>query len=299
MSAASSSTTGAVAVPAIPTPTPARSRAGLFMRRHPTLVAGGGMIVFMVLAALAAPLFAGDPLNMNPLNRLKAPSAEFWLGTDHLGRDVFARVVYGARVSLQVGIAVAVVSVAIGTLIGLVAGYFRQADAVLTRAMDGMMAIPAILLAIAMVALTGASVGIVILAIVLPEIPRVARLVRSVVLSVREAPYVEAAKAGGTRLHVILGRHILPSALAPLIVQATYICAAAIIVESALSFLGAGVPPEVPTWGSMIAQSRQYLPVAPWTVFAPGVALALVVLSVNLFGDGLRDWLDPRAARRG
>ena len=287
-----------------PAAVPARSkaagtRAGLFMRRHPTLVAGGGMILLMVLAALAAPLFAGDPLNMNPLNRLKAPSAAFWLGTDHLGRDVFARVVYGARVSLQVGITVAVVSVAIGTLIGLLAGYFRRADLLITRAMDGMMAIPAILLAIAMVALTGASVGIVILAIVMPEIPRVARLVRSVVLSVREAPYVEAAKAGGTRLHVILGRHILPSTLAPLTVQATYICAAAIIVESALSFLGAGVPPEVPTWGSMIAQSRQYLPVAPWTVFAPGVALALVVLSVNLFGDGLRDWLDPRASRRG
>jgi len=286
------------AKPAATVAAPRRSAAGLFVRRHPTLAAGGGLILAMLLAALAAPLFAGDPVTMNPLNRLKPPSAEFWLGTDHLGRDVFARVVYGARVSLQVGIAVAVAAIGVGTLIGLVAGYFRGADAPITRAMDGMMAIPAILLAIAMVALTGASVGIVILAIMLPEIPRVVRLVRSVVLSVREAPYVEAARAGGTRLHVILGRHILPSTLAPLIVQATYICAAAIIVESALSFLGAGVPPEVPTWGSMIAQSRQYLPRAPWTVFAPGVALAVTVLSVNLFGDGLRDWLDPRAARR-
>jgi peptide/nickel transport system permease protein len=275
------------------------SAASLFMRRNPTMVVGGGLLLLMVLAALAAPWFAGDPQTINPINRLKAPSLEFWLGTDHLGRDVFARVIYGARVSLQVGIFVAVVSILIGTVLGLLAGYFRQVDAVVTRLMDGMMAIPAILLAIALVALMGASVNIVILAIVLPEIPRVVRLVRSVVLSVREAPYVEAARAGGTRLHVILGRHILPSTMAPLIVQATYICAAAIIVESALSFLGAGVPPETPTWGSMIAQSRQYLPRAPWTVFAPGIALAFVVLSVNLFGDGLRDWLDPRAARRG
>ncbi|KNZ30728.1 MAG: peptide ABC transporter permease [Methylibium sp. NZG] len=290
----------AVAPPSVSAPAPAGvgPRAWLFARRNPTLVAGGGLIVLMVLAALAAPLFAGDPTTMNPAVRLKPPSAEHWLGTDHLGRDVFARVIYGARVSLLVGIVVAVVSVTIGTVIGLLAGYFRRADAVITRAMDGMMAIPAILLAIAMVALTGASVGIVILAIVLPEIPRVVRLVRSVVLSVRDAPYVEAARAGGTRLHVILSRHILPSTLAPLIVQATYICAAAIIVESALSFLGAGVPPETPTWGSMIAQSRQYLPRAPWTVFAPGIALSLLVLAVNLFGDGLRDWLDPRAARR-
>lgn len=291
---------------ALPSPpagpaTAGRSPAGvawLFVRRHPSMVAGGGLLMLMLLAALAAPLYAGDPLTMNPLDRLKAPSAAHWLGTDHLGRDVFARVVHGARVSLLVGLVVAVVAVAIGTLVGLVAGYFRAADAVITRLMDGMMAIPAILLAIALVALTGASVGIVILAIVLPEIPRVVRLVRSVVLSVREAPYVEAARAGGTRLHVILSRHILPSTVAPLVVQATYICAAAIIVESALSFLGAGVPPETPTWGSMIAQSRQYLGRAPWTVFAPGVALAFTVLAVNLFGDGLRDWLDPRAARR-
>jgi len=253
----------------------------------------------MVLAALLAPLFAGDPNTMNPAQRLLPPSAAHWLGTDGLGRDVFARVIYGARVSLLVGISVAAVAVAIGTVIGLVAGYFRRADAVVMRVMDGMMAIPGILLAIAMVALLGASVWILILAIVLPEIPRVVRLVRSVVLSVRDAPYVEAARAGGTRLTVILRRHILPSTVAPLIVQATYICAAAIIVESALSFLGAGVSSETPTWGSMIAQSRSFLSRAPWTVFAPGFALALVVLAVNLLGDGLRDYLDPRAGRRG
>jgi peptide/nickel transport system permease protein len=277
----------------------APSAAWLFARRNPTLVAGGGILALMTLAAIAAPLFAGDPVTINPAQRLRPPSAEHWLGTDQLGRDVFARVVWGARVSLQVGLLVAIVSVAIGTAIGLVAGYFRTADALITRFMDGIMAIPAILLAIAFVALAGASVWIVIVAIVLPEIPRVVRLVRSVVLSVREAPYVDAARAGGTRLRVIMMRHILPSTIAPLIVQATYICAAAIIVESALSFLGAGVPPETPTWGSMIAQSRSFLSRAPWTVFAPGFALALVVLSVNLLGDGLRDWLDPRSGRRG
>ena len=270
----------------------------IFICRHTTMVVGGCIIGLLVLAALAAPLFAGDPLTMDPSIRLRPPSAQFWLGTDQLGRDVFARVVYGARVSLQVGLLVALAAVTVGTLIGLIAGYFRWADAILTRLMDGFMAIPAILLAIAMVALLGASIFIVILAIMLPEIPRVVRLVRSVVLSVRDMPYVEAVRAGGTRLHMILGRHILPSTIAPLIVQGTYICAAAILLEAALSFLGAGVPPETPTWGNMIAQSRSFLPRAPWTVFAPGLALAIVVLSVNLFGDGLRDYLDPRATRR-
>lgn len=271
----------------------------MFAKRHTTMCIGGGIIVLLILAALGAPWYAGDPVTMNPANRLLPPSGEYWLGTDQLGRDVFARVVYGARVSLQVGFLVAIAAVLVGTFVGLISGYFKWADAVITRLMDGFMAIPAILLAIALVALLGASIVIIIVAIMLPEIPRVVRLVRSVVLSVREQPYVEAAQAGGTRLHVILLRHILPSTVAPLIVQGTYICAAAIIVESALSFLGAGVPPELPTWGSMIAQSRSFLPRAPWTVFAPGIALALVVLAVNLFGDGLRDYLDPRTSRRG
>lgn len=283
------------------TPTPSLfGRASIgFVRRHPTLTLGGAVFGCMILAAAAAPLFAGDPSTMAPLDRLKPPSSEFWLGTDHLGRDVFARVVYGARVSLLVGLSVAFAAVAMGTVIGLLSGYFRAADALVSRLMDGLMAIPAILLAIAMVAMLGASVWIVILAIVAPEVPRVVRLVRSVVLSVREAPFVEAARIGGTRLHVILTRHILPATIAPLVVQATYICAAAIIVESALSFLGAGVSSEIATWGGMIAESRSYLARAPWTVFAPGLALAIVVLAVNLVGDGLRDLLDPRAARRG
>ncbi|MBN8957513.1 MAG: ABC transporter permease [Rhizobiales bacterium] len=259
----------------------------------------GALILLLVaILALAAPLFAGDPVSMRPAQRLRPPSSTNWLGTDHLGRDVFARTIFGARVSLYVGVAVSVMSILFGLVIGLVSGYFRRADAVVMRLMDGLMAIPGILLAIALVALTRASVTVVIFAITIPEVPRVVRLVRSVVLSVREAPYVEAAVSSGTPVWKILLRHILPSTVAPLIVQATYICASAILIEASLSFLGAGTPPEVPTWGNMIAQSRLFLSRAPWTIFAPGVALALVVLAVNLLGDGLRDRLDPRLARR-
>ncbi len=269
-----------------------------FVRRNPTMAAGGLILVLVATVALAAPLFAGDPITMQPAQRLLAPTQLHWLGTDHLGRDVFARTLYGARISLLVGLSVATLSIAFGLVIGLLAGYFRPVEAVVMRMMDGLMAIPAILLAIALVALTRASVSVVIAAITIPEIPRVVRLVRAVVLSVREAPYVEAAVAGGARSHKILIRHILPNTIAPLIVQATYIIASAILIEAALSFLGAGTPPEIPTWGNMIAQSRLFLGRAPWTIFAPGVALALVVLAVNLLGDGLRDRLDPRLARR-
>jgi peptide/nickel transport system permease protein len=282
-------------------PLPARTQAARlrrFIRRNPTLFAGGVILSAVSLIALAAPLIAGDPLTMQPAQRLRPPSDANWLGTDNLGRDVFSRTVYGARVSLFVGLSVATFSVAVGLAIGLLAGYFRRVDAVVMRLMDGLMAIPAILLAIALVALTRASVMTVIVAITIPEIPRVVRLVRSVVLSVREAPYVEAAIAGGTPVWKILIRHILPNTVAPLIVQATYICASAILIEAALSFLGAGTPPEIPTWGNMIAQSRLFLSRAPWTIFAPGIALAVVVLAVNLLGDGLRDRLDPRLARR-
>ncbi len=269
-----------------------------FARRNPTIVAGGTILGLIALLAIAAPLFAGDAITMQPALRLRPPSEANWLGTDHLGRDVFARTVYGAQVSLFVGISVAAVSISVGLVVGLLSGYFRKVDAVVMRLMDGLMAIPAILLAIALVALTRASVSTVIMAITIPEVPRVVRLVRAVVLSVREAPYVEAAVAGGTPTWKILLRHILPNTVAPLIVQATYICASAILIEAGLSFLGAGTPPEIPTWGNMIAQSRLFLSRAPWTIFAPGIALALVVLAVNLLGDGLRDRLDPRLARR-
>jgi peptide/nickel transport system permease protein len=270
----------------------------VFARRNPTIVVGGTILAVMTLVALCAPLLPNDPRLMNPVNRLKPPSAEFWFGTDHLGRDIFTRCVYGARISLLVGLAVATSSVLFGLVIGLAAGYFRRLDNVVMRVMDGLMAIPAILLAIAMVSLNRASVGIVIVAIAIPEIPRVVRLVRSVVLTTREQPYIEAAISGGSRALKIVLRHILPSTIPPLIVQATYVTASAILIEAGLSFLGAGVPPETPTWGNMIASSRLLLARAPWTIFFPGLCLALVVLAVNLLGDGLRDRLDPRLSRR-
>ncbi len=269
-----------------------------FLRRHPTIVVGAILLLLVILAAIMAPYVTRDPILLEPINRLKPPSAEFWMGTDSLGRDIFARTVHGARISLLVGLTVAIISVFFGLVIGLLAGYFNRVDAVVMRVMDGVMAIPAILLAIALVALLGASVKVVIIAIAIPEIPRVTRLVRSVVLSVRDLPYVEAARSNGTRVAKLLRRHILPSTAAPLIVQGTFICASAILTEAGLSFLGAGTPPEIPTWGNMIASSRLYLQIAPWTIFAPGICLALVVLAVNLLGDGLRDRLDPRISRR-
>ncbi|MCB2040054.1 MAG: ABC transporter permease, partial [Rhodoferax sp.] len=219
--------------------TPAtRSDTSEFIRRHPTIVIGGLLLIIITLAAILAPWIARDPIIFEPINRLKGPSAEFWLGTDALGRDVFARMVYGARISLIVGLSVAVITIIGGSVIGLLAGYFRAFDAIIMRLMDGIMAIPAILLAIALVALLGSSVTVVIIAIAIPEIPRVTRLVRAVVLSVRDLPFVEAARSNGTRVGKLLRRHILPSTIAPLIVQATYICASAILTEAGLSFLG-------------------------------------------------------------
>ncbi|MCX7381246.1 MAG: ABC transporter permease [Alphaproteobacteria bacterium] len=273
-------------------------RIARFSRRNPTIVLGAMILVVVVLVALAAPWITGDPVLLIPADRLLPPGAKYWLGTDHLGRDIYARTVHGARISLLVGVTVAALSVIIGLGIGLAAGYWRRVDAIVMRFMDGLMAIPAILLAIALVSLNKASVSIVIIAITIPEIPRVVRLVRSVVLTVREMPYIEAAVSGGSRGQKIVLRHILPSTIAPLIVQATYITASAILIEAGLSFLGAGVPPEIPTWGNMIAQSRLFVARAPWTVFAPGTALAMVILAVNLVGDGLRDFLDVRLARR-
>ena len=270
----------------------------VFARRNPTIVVGAAILLFMTVIAAIAPLIAGDPRLMSPVNRLQPPSAQFWFGTDGLGRDIFSRCVYGARISLIVGISVASVSVVVGLAIGLIAGYIRRLDNVIMRGMDGLIAIPAILLAIAMVSLNRATVGIVIVAIVIPEVPRVVRLVRSVVLSTREQPYIEAAISGGSRTLKVVLRHILPSTIPPLIVQATYVTASAILIEAGLSFLGAGVPTETPTWGNMIASSRLLLARAPWTIFFPGLCLALVVLAVNLMCDGLRDRLDPRLSRR-
>jgi peptide/nickel transport system permease protein len=257
------------------------------------------VVALMVLAAICAPLIAPiDPLFLDPLRRLRAPDATNWFGTDQFGRDVLSRVVYGARVSLIVGTTVAAASIAIGLTIGLAAGYVRWVDSIIMRVMDGLMAIPGVLLAIALVSLSGASMLTVIVAITIPEVPRVVRLVRSIVLSVREEPYVEAAIAAGTRLPLILLRHVLPNSIPPLIVQATYICASAMLTEAILSFLGAGTPPEIPSWGNMMAEGRLFFPIAPRIVLLPGVALAVTILAVNVLGDGLRDRLDPKLAKR-
>jgi peptide/nickel transport system permease protein len=250
-------------------------------------------------AALLAPvLFTVDPTALSPGNRLKPPSAAFWLGTDHFGRDIWSRLLYGARVSLLVGTAVAVLSIGLGLLIGLIAGYVRWLDAVVMRIMDGLMAIPGILLAIAMVSVSGASLATVVVAIMVPEVPRVVRLVRAVVLSVREEPYVEAAVSVGTPMLPLLWRHVLPNCVPPLIVQATYICASAMLTEAILSFLGAGTPPIIPSWGNMVAEGRLFFQIAPWPILWPGIALSITILAVNILGDGLRDRLDPKLAKR-
>ena len=268
-----------------------------FIRRNPTVVISSSILIVMFLAAIFAPFLATDPLELAPWIRLKPPGEFGWFGTDHLGRDVFARTIYGARISLSVGLFVALVSTAVGLFIGLLAGYVRIVDTIVMRIMDGLMAIPGILFAIALMALVGSSVQNVIIAISVPEIPRVVRLVRAIVLTIREMPYVEAAVASGTRLPQILVRHILPNTFAPLMVQATYICASAVIVEAYLSFLGAGTPPEIPSWGNMMAEGRVYFQFKPWLLFFPGLCLACMVMTVNILGDGLRDTLDPRIAR--
>jgi peptide/nickel transport system permease protein len=253
----------------------------------------------MIVVAIMAPwLGTVDPEAVSPIKRLKQPSAEWWFGSDMLGRDVYSRVIYGARVSLAVGLAVAALSTLVGLVIGLITGYVRWVDAIVMRVMDGLMSIPSVLLAIALMALTKASIGNVIVAITLAEVPRVVRLVRSLVLSLREQPYVEAAVAAGTTLPRILTRHILPNTVAPLLVQATYVCASAMITEAILSFIGAGTPPNIPSWGNIMAEARSLFQIATYLIIFPGVFLSLTVLAINLLGDGLRDALDPRLARR-
>ena len=268
-------------------------------RRHPTALIGGAILIGMVGMAIFAPwLGTIDPQAVSPIKRLRAPSAAFWFGTDMLGRDAYSRVVYGARVSLVVGLAVAMLSILVGLAIGLVTGYVRRLDAVVMRIMDGLMSIPSVLLAIALMALTKASIGNVIAAITLAEVPRVVRLVRSLVLTLREQPYVEAAIAAGTTLPRILVRHILPNIVAPLLVQGTYVCGSAMITEAILSFIGAGTPPNIPSWGNIMAEGRSMVQIASYLILFPGICLSLTVLAVNLLGDGMRDALDPRLARR-
>ena len=283
---------------AVQTPASPLTRAAIAIRRNPTIFVGAVLLAALVAIAIVGPWLVADPFRQAPINRLRAPSERFWFGTDQFGRDVFARTINGSRVSLIVGLSVASLASLIGLGIGLLCGYFRRIDAIIMRVMDGIMAIPTILLAIALITLTRPGLGIVIIAIAIPEVPRIVRVVRSVVLSIRSQPYIESAIAGGTRNTKLLVRHILPNTLAPLIVQATYVCASAMLIEAGLSFLGAGVPPEIPSWGNIIAQGRTFFQIAPWSILIPGAFLAVTVLAVNMLGDGLRDRLDPRLARR-
>jgi peptide/nickel transport system permease protein len=293
---------GIAAAPALPDILPpVKVRRGLsgFLWRHPTIGVGGALLLLVVLMAVLAPyLWTLDPTALAPAKRTREPSAEFWFGTDMLGRDLYSRVVYGARVSLTVGFSVAILASLLGLAVGLISGFVRWADGVIMRVMDGLMSIPPILLAVALMALTRGSVGNVITAIAIAEFPRVSRLVRSVVLSLREQPYVDAAIAAGTRTPMIILRHILPNTLAPMTVQATYICASAMITEAILSFIGAGTPPTIPSWGNIMADGRALWQVKPYIIAFPAVFLSLTVLAVNLLGDGLRDALDPRMAKR-
>ncbi len=299
------------AVPAEPAP-PVRTVLRRLVR-NPVVAIGGTVLMLMTLLGLFAPwLGTLDPTAINPSTRNRLPGFQrtiraddgsttvfkHRMGTDSLGRDVYSRVVYGARVSLLIAVSVASVAIAIGLFIGLIAGYVRPLDGIIMRFMDGLMAIPGILLAIAVVSLFRSGLTSVIIAIIVPEIPRVVRVVRSIVLSVREEPYVEAAIMSGTRLPKLMVRHILPNTVAPLIVQGTFIAASAILVEAILSFLGIGIPPEIPTWGNIMAEGRNLFRVFPHNILYPGIFLGITVLAVNMLGDGLRDTLDPKMAGR-
>lgn len=274
-------------------------RIASFLAKHPVILIGGAVLLLFTVIALLAPLVLPDPTRLNPLQRLRTPSLQHPFGTDQFGRSTLSRTLNGTRISLTVGILVAAATTAAGLLFGLFAGFLRRIDNVIMRLMDGIMAIPGILLAIALMSLFGSSIQNVVVAISIAEIPRMARIVRSSVLVIREQPYVEAAVTNGTKLPRLLWRHVLPNIAAPVIVQATYVFASAMIVESVLSFLGAGTPPTIPSWGNMLAEGRQYLQRGPWMIAFPGACLALLVLTVNVLGDALRDALDPRLSRSG
>ena len=281
--------------------------------RNPNVIFGGVILLIMLTIAIFAPLLGTvDPTRIDPAARNKKPGTEITfrledgktakrtvlMGTDSLGRDVYSRVLYGTRVSLAVGVSVSICAIAIGMVIGLVSGYVRWADGIIMRIMDGLMAIPGILLAIALVSIWRAGLITVIFAIVVPDVPRVVRLVRSIVLTVREEPYVEGAISVGTPTWVLLFRHILPNTVAPLIVQGTFLAAAAILAEAALSFLGIGIPPEIPSWGNIMAEGRTLFRVFPHNILYPGIFLAFTVLAINIMGDGLRDTLDPKMSKK-
>jgi len=283
----------------IAAPPARRGAVRTYIRRHPTIAVGGALLGLMLAMAVFAPwLGTTDPTALSPAHRLRWPGAEYWFGSDMLGRDIYSRTVYGARVSLAVGISVALFSTGLGLFIGLVTGFNRWVDAIVMRIMDGLMSIPAVLIAIALMALTRASLQNVVFAITVAEVPRVTRLVRSVVLTLREQPFVEAALASGTTQIRTMWRHIVPNTMATLLVQGTYIAASAMITEAILSFIGAGTPPTIPSWGNIMAEGRAVFLVAYYIVLFPGIFLSLTVLAINLLGDGLRDALDPRLARR-
>jgi peptide/nickel transport system permease protein len=283
------------------------------VRRNVSVRIGGVVLLLLALAALTAPwLGTVDPTLFDPASRDLLPGRageittlegetiqhRFLMGSDSFGRDIYSRVLFGTRVSLIVGVCTALLAVAFGVVFGLVSGFLRRVDGVLMRVMDGLMAIPAILIAIALVAMWKGSLPTVVVAIAIPEIPRVTRLVRALVLSIREEPYVEAAVSLGTPTALIMWRHILPNCVAPLIVQGTFICASGILTEAILSFLGVGLSPDIPTWGNVMAEGRAQFTQYPHNIFFPGVFLAVTVLAVNILGDGLRDTLDPKMARR-
>ncbi|MSQ25150.1 MAG: ABC transporter permease [Dehalococcoidia bacterium] len=277
----------------------AAQRVLTFARRNPTMALGLLVVGTMVIISIAAPLIERHaPDFVNPIDRLQSPNRSYWFGTDQVGRDIYARVVHGGRISLIVGFSVAGLTMAFGAAIGLISGYFRRADTFIMAAMDGLMAIPMILLAIALVAILGASTRNVIIALCVVHLPREVRLVRASVLSLREQQYVEAARAIGASPWRILGRHVFPGTLPVLIIQGSFTCSTAILSEATLSFLGAGASPEVASWGRMMAESTTYFQRAPWAIMFPGIALGLTVLSVSLIGDGLRDVLDPKLSRR-
>lgn len=268
------------------------------VRHNNNLLLGGGILALFVLAILAAPLLGTiDPQATMTSQRLRPPSWQHWFGTDRLGRDIYSRVGFGAAASLAVGASVALLGCLVGTILGLLAGYFRWLDMVIMRTMDGIMAIPAIMIAIATISVAGASITTVVLAIALHDVPRVARLVRGAMLSMREEPFVEAARTLGSPPWFIVLYHMLPGILAPLAVVGTYIAANAMLLEATLSFLGCGLPPDVPTWGNIMADGRILFRVAPWIILFPGLVLAIAVLAINLLGDGLRDHFDPATAK--
>ena len=265
----------------------------LFANR--TAVVGAVIVLVFTLVAIAAPMLAPkDPLDLDVLNKLKGPSTAYPLGTDQFGRDVLSRVIYGARLSMGVGGSVGIAAIVIGLILGLASGYYRRLDLIIMRVMDALMAFPSIIFAIVLMGILGPSISNVILALTIVFVPRIARVARSSVLIVREEVYVEAVRSTGASDLRIMTRHVFPNILSPLITQASYIFALAVLAEASLSFVGVGASPEIPSWGNMLSEGQIVVRQAPWITIFPGVAIVLVVFGANLFGDGLRDALDPR-----